>query len=311
MTSIPSTVRAASTVRASSTVGRRPDAPEGDRAGSLCTMEDDPIDQRPTARVARWFQPSPAELTGLAVLLLGAVVVSGVLWFQAAQRPSDLGSGAAAAGVGVAADGSTDGPAPGVTDGLPPPGTGGEDSEHGGYDGDHGVGADPAAGGGASGPDPDVDVEVTVHVTGAVGRPGLIVLPDGGRVGDAVEAAGGLATDAQAERINLARPLVDGEHVHVLREGEDPPPPTSEAAPGGDLPGAAAPDGVMADGRIDINRAGPVELETLPGIGPARAEAIVAHRDQHGPFTVPGDLRAVSGIGEVIFQRLAELITVG
>ena len=259
------------------------------------------------ARVARWLQPSPPELAGLAVLVLGAVVASGLLWFQAAQRPSELGSGAATAGVAVDADLTTDGPAPGGTDGTAP-----APHDPDGYGTDHGdqAGAEHAGGPGSPAPaDVTAATEATVHVTGAVADPGLVVLPVGSRVGDAVVAAGGLVGGAQDERINLARPVVDGEHVHVPREGEELPPagPALEGVEPGGVTGGAG----SVDGRVDINRAGTAELETLPGIGPARAAQIVAHREQHGPFAAPGDLRAVSGIGEVIFQGLAELVTVG
>jgi competence protein ComEA len=275
--------------------------------GQPVRVTDPMLEETPAARVARWFQPSPAELAGLALLVLGAIVASALLWFQAAQRPSELTSGAASIGMGVGEHGTLDGPAPGGTDDDLVVSGDGHGSDHGA---DPAAGAGPGDGEAATGP--TVDPEVTVHVTGAVATPGLVVLPDGGRVGDAVEAAGGLVPGAEDERINLARPVVDGEHVHVPREGEEPPPVTSDLAGAAGV-GSGVPDatGLTPDGRVDINRAGPAELETLPGVGPARAEAIVAHREQHGPFAVPGDLRAVSGIGEVIFQRLAELVTVG
>jgi competence protein ComEA len=278
--------------------------------GQPVRVNDPMLDQTFAARVARWFQPSPSELAGLALLVLGAIVASALLWFQAAQRPSELTSGAASIGVGIGEGGTPEGPAPGVTgDDLA---VGGDGQVHGSDHGsDPGAGAVPG-GGDETATGPPVGPEVTVHVTGAVATPGLVVLPEGGRVGDVVEAAGGLAPGAQDERINLARPVVDGEHVHVPREGEEPPPVTKDlggAAGGGS--GVPEATGITPDGRVDINRAGPAELETLPGVGPARAEAIVTHREQHGPFAVPGDLRAVSGIGEVIFQRLAELVTVG
>lgn len=266
------------------------------------TRDIDP-DPTPAARLARWFQPTPPELAGLALLVLGAVVASALLWFQAAQRPSELGSAAASAGAAVDAYGATDGPAPGITDDLAPDPL--EPLEEDGSAPAHGDDAEADHGA-------DVDVEATVHVTGAVARPGLVVLPGDSRVGDAVASAGGLTGDAEEERINLARPLVDGEHVHVPRVGEDPLP--ADGTPGGTGSGVAAgaSDGaVAADGTVDINRADVAELDTLPGVGPARAEAIVTYREQHGPFAVPGDLRAVSGIGEVIFQQLAELVTVG
>jgi competence protein ComEA len=149
--------------------------------------------------------------------------------------------------------------------------------------------------------------EVVVHVSGAVRRPGLLTLPAGARVGDAIEAAGGPTEDADVDRLNLARPLQDGEHVHLPRHGEELP--RSADPPAGGGTGADA-SGTDAAGRIDLNRASAAELETLPGIGPAKASAIVSHRDEHGPFRTPGDLRAVPGIGEKTFQRLADLVTV-
>lgn len=253
-------------------------------------MDDPTLDETPAARAARWLQPSPGELVGLIILLLGAVTASGLLWLQASQRPSTLENEATAVGVAVAPDGSTHGPAPGGAHEL--------------------VGDLESSGAGEE--DEQDSLELTVHVTGAVVAPGLVVLPAGGRVGEAVSAAGGLTEEALAERINLARPLVDGEHVHVPREGEEPLPAVEGAAGGGSAASdVIAAGGITADGLVDLNHATPQELETLPGVGPARAEAIVAHREEHGPFAVPGDLRGVTGIGEATFQHLAELVSTG
>lgn len=141
--------------------------------------------------------------------------------------------------------------------------------------------------------------DVVVHVSGAVAQPGLLVLVVGARVGDAILAAGGATEDAQLDRLNLARLLEDGEQVHVPRPGEDV-----------GISAGPSSRGILADGRVDVNTASAQELTTLPGIGPARAQAIIAAR-QERPFSVPGDLRRVSGIGEATFQRLAPLISVG
>ncbi len=135
--------------------------------------------------------------------------------------------------------------------------------------------------------------QVTVHVAGAVSQPGVRHLTHGSRVAAAIEAAGGAAADANLDAINLARIINDGEQIIVPHVGDD------------------IEDGHTADGRININRASATQLEALPGIGPARAQTIVEYRESHGPFTAPTDLRAISGIGEATFQRLAELITVG
>jgi competence protein ComEA len=213
-------------------------------------------------RVLRpWFDPRPGELRGAIVVLAGGLVLSTALWFDASRRPKEL------AETGFAAI-------------IP-------------------VGTDEGWDVGPTGATPPSLAQVIVHVSGAVLDPGLVTLPGGSRVGDALEAAGGAQPTADLARLNLARMLVDGEQVHVYREGE-------EASPASGSPSR----GVLADGRIDINRASAEELTTLPGIGPARAQAIIAAREER-PFDSPGDLRRVSGIGEVTFQRLAPLIAAG
>ncbi len=147
------------------------------------------------------------------------------------------------------------------------------------------------------------EAEIAVHVAGAVRRPGVVRLPKGARVDDALEAAGGAAPNAALDALNLARSLSDGDQVVVPLPGETPP----EVAPGKATPsnGARRPDG-----RLDLNRASAAELEELPGIGEVLAARIVAWRDEHGPFTAVGELRDVPGIGERTFQNLADLLSV-
>ena len=301
------------------------DDPEDDLDGDGATRASD--------RLARWLRPTPAEVLGLVVLLVGAVLASALWWWQASQRPDPDHGPAAAVGAAVDPDGEVEAPAPGSDHDAATAGTG---ADAGGADGS-GAPTDPdaadAQGGGdgpnAAGPhDHDGDGgasgdgPLTVHVSGAVLTPGVATLPGGSRVGDAVAAVGGATDEAELERINLARALQDGEHVHVPRDGEEPPIPVDPGDGGGGTGNgsdAGAGDGgdgggdgqVREDTPIDLNAASAQELEALPGVGPARAEAIVEHREQHGPFAVPGDLRDVSGIGEVTFQRLAPLVSVG
>lgn len=143
--------------------------------------------------------------------------------------------------------------------------------------------------------------EVVVHVAGAVEVPGVYELPDGSRVADAIEEAGGSVSEADTSRVNLAALLVDGSRIYLPATGEDPPAPIGQG------------DGVVDDGAgptapVDVNTADAVTLETLPGIGPTTAAAIVAERERHGPFTSVGDLERVAGIGPAKVAALTELV---
>lgn len=140
---------------------------------------------------------------------------------------------------------------------------------------------------------------VVVHVAGLVARPGLYRLAGGARVADALAAAGGALPGADLSALNLARVLEDGEQLVVAAPG----------GPGGG--GPSAPGGAQRpDGKLDLNRATAAELDALPGIGPVLAGRIVAYREQHGGFRSVRDLRRVQGIGEKLYQSLAELVAV-
>ncbi len=134
-----------------------------------------------------------------------------------------------------------------------------------------------------------------VHVAGAVRQPGLVQLAQGARVVDAIAAAGGLAEDAAADAVNLARPVADGEQLVVPVVGEEP------------AAGAVAP-GVSGDGRVRLGTADAATLETLPGIGPALAQRIIDWRTANGGFSDVEQLREVAGIGEVTLGRLRDLV---
>jgi competence protein ComEA len=130
-------------------------------------------------------------------------------------------------------------------------------------------------------------------------------------VTDVIDAAGGLAPDADPDRVNLAQPVADGERVYVLHRGEAAVP---EAPGGGGGPPAAS---VPAGGEgsapptiVDLNTATSDQLDTLPGVGPATAAAIIAYRSEHGPFTSVDQLLDVRGIGDAKFAELKDLVTV-
>lgn len=141
-------------------------------------------------------------------------------------------------------------------------------------------------------PSPSLEV-VVVDVVGAVRSPGVVRLPAGARVMDAVAAAGGMVS-GRAPVINMARLLVDGEQ---LRIGTAP----SASAVGGDP---------ASGGALDLNSANAAQLEALPGIGPVLAQRIVSYREQHGRFARVRDLLAVPGIGDAKFADLSAAVTV-
>jgi competence protein ComEA len=139
---------------------------------------------------------------------------------------------------------------------------------------------------------------VVVHVAGAVARPGVLHLPEGARVVDAVEAAGGAAPDADLDRVNLAAPIADGARVLVPRAGE------AATAVEGDLTAGGV------EGPLDLNLATEGQLDELPGIGPATAAAIVEYRERHGPFATVDSLVDVPGIGDAKLAQLRDLVRV-
>ncbi len=127
--------------------------------------------------------------------------------------------------------------------------------------------------------------EITVDVTGAVPDPGLKMLREGDRVADAINAAGGLAADADRDALNLAEPLRDGDRVHVYRLGEIPQ-------------------------KVDLNTAEAWLLESLPGIGEVLAQRIIDYRDQNGGFQDVDDLKNVEGISATTLEGFRDMVTV-
>lgn len=153
---------------------------------------------------------------------------------------------------------------------------------------------------------------IAVHVIGAVPRPGLYEFNEGARVQDAVDAAGGLLSGANADALNLAALLEDGQQLNIpFKAGEEP------AKDSGDeesliLPGATEESTTTEDNPdlININTASADELDSLPGIGPSIAQRILDYREENGPFAAIEDILNVSGIGPSTFEQIKDLITV-
>jgi competence protein ComEA len=151
------------------------------------------------------------------------------------------------------------------------------------------------------------DAPVVVHVAGAVAKPGVVTLRRASRVVDAIDAAGGPLPDADLDRLNLAAPVEDGMRVAVPLRGQ-PAPPLDAASPSGST--AETADGDAPAGPINLNTASLDELESLPGIGPTLAQAIIDERERSGGFRSVADLRRVRGIGDARFAQVEPLVTV-
>lgn len=145
-----------------------------------------------------------------------------------------------------------------------------------------------------------ISTEITVFVTGEVNNPGTYSLPPSSRIQDAIKMAGGWTARADQTALNLASILSDGQGIYVPAIGEDSPqdPSTERFAP------------VDNGGKININTATIEMLDDLPGIGPSKAEQIVAYRQNNGAFDTIEDILSVPGIGPTIFEQIQDLITV-
>lgn len=166
-----------------------------------------------------------------------------------------------------------------------------------------GSGPSPLSSPGTAAGEPGAGVsELVVDVQGSVRRPGIVVLPVGSRVVDALEAAGGYTgRRGRLASLNLARPLVDGEQILVGRSAPAVPVPPA-------VSGASSAAGAPA-ALVSLNTADQATLETLPGVGPVTAAAILQWRDEHGPFTAVEQLLEVSGIGEKTLAEIAPHVT--
>ncbi|WP_319020198.1 ComEA family DNA-binding protein [Streptomyces peucetius] len=170
--------------------------------------------------------------------------------------------------------------------------------QHGSAQPRSGPAAEPSPSPGSTVAGPGQAAPIVVDVSGKVRRPGVLELPAGSRVADALAAAGGAEKGTDLTGLNRARVLTDGEQVVV--GGPAPP------VPGGAGTGPAG-AGTQA-GPISLNSATAEQLETLPGVGPVLAQHILDHRLQNGGFRSVDELRDVNGIGDRRFEDLRDLV---
>lgn len=155
----------------------------------------------------------------------------------------------------------------------------------------------------------EISALVVVHVAGAVVQSGLVSGSDGWRIDDAVRAAGGALPNADLDRLNLAALIHDGERIFVPAVGESEP--TVVAPTGGSRPSSGGVTSASDPVVVDINTADLIELQALPGVGPATAATIVSHREQFGNFADVDALIAVRGIGPATLETLRDHVRVG
>jgi competence protein ComEA len=174
-----------------------------------------------------------------------------------------------------------------------------------------GAASQAAAGAGSAAlvPTTTVSTVVVVDVGGAVNGPGLVRVGKGARVADVVAAAGGATHEADLDRLNLAAPVADGERIFVPRLGQGSIPVAVNGDGAAGEP-AGGPGSSTPAGPVDLNHATAEQLDTLPGVGPATAAAIVTYRTQHGPFASVDDLLQVHGIGPAKLAALRSKVRV-
>ena len=197
---------------------------------------------------ARVFNLDRRAWRGLLVIVLGAALIAGWMWWQGRPREVALAPEVIASGAAVPGAMST-----------------------------------PA----------EVSGQVVVHVIGAVNNPGLVDLPAGSRIADAITAVGGAKTAKALGSVNLARVLIDGEQIVV-----------------GAQAGAVTGSPVDANGVLNLNSATETDYESLPGVGPVLAARIMAWRTTNGVFRSIDELGEVTGIGPSILEQIRPLVRV-
>ncbi len=226
------------------------------------------------------------ELSRTQVAVYGAIAVALLFLGARAVRAEGGGGGPANAGYTTSSYGSSSS------------GSGGDEAEAGGGEEEEGTFSVSGAGS-----------DVVVDVTGAVRRPGVYRLPAGSRVNDAVKRAGGADGKAALESLNLAARLADGQQVVVPEAAaEGPVASAGGGAAGGAAPGGAGPAGTggAESGPISLATASAAELDTIAGIGPVTAEAIIGFREEHGGLASVDQLDEISGIGPATMEALRE-----
>lgn len=155
--------------------------------------------------------------------------------------------------------------------------------------------------------------KIVVHITGEVNKAGVVILPKGARIADAIEAAGGTTKEADLEQINLAYVLEDGQKIYIPNQKDKETNSEKVYITSESGNNVIVKDTITSKGenkKVNINQATQSELETLPGIGPSIASRIIEYRQQNGKFNTIEDLKNVKGIGDAKFENVKKYIVV-
>ena len=144
--------------------------------------------------------------------------------------------------------------------------------------------------------------DIAVYISGEVNAPGVVSLPDGSRIADAVKACGGFTASADKASVNLAQKAEDGMQINVAA--------VNFSAPNTAASSSAAASAKSSGSMVNLNTAAKEELDTLPGIGPAMADRIIEYREQNGNFKAIEDVKNVKGIGEAKFAKMKDRLCI-
>lgn len=155
-----------------------------------------------------------------------------------------------------------------------------------------------------------LEKEIKVHVAGCVEEEGIFTLKEGDRIADAIDAAGGLTSDANIKDINLAYTLKDGQKIYIPSNIEEEVAYVTSQTGEQIITSGSSNEEASASGKININTATQTELETLSGIGPSTAQKIIDYRNTNGDFENIEDIKNVPGIGDAKFESIKDSIEV-